>query len=98
MWTAPQVLATPNEPQDLFLDQRPSVHDLRVAHADDDEPSHDQRPISRAIGLEVMPFLPVQLEHQPVTDQQVDPTHSGNSVLRDKVDAKTSQSQTCKSL
>ena len=91
MRTSPQVLTPPDELEDLLFDQRPTVHDLRVAHANDDETSHDQSPISGAIGLEVVPRRPVQLEHQPVTDQQVDAAHSGNPELRNDANAETSE-------
>ncbi len=73
--SAPQVLASANERENLYLDEPPLVHHLSVTGADHEVATCHQGSIARSILLEiVVPLAAVHFEDESVADQEIDAT------------------------
>jgi hypothetical protein len=83
---APTVLATGNQRPNCHFDERPLVDHLWVAQPDDPEPKSAQGEVTRPIGVKrggaLMPLASVRLNHEPVSEQKIDPPHTGDRDLR----------------
>jgi hypothetical protein len=80
------MIAASHDLEDLSLDHGPLAEHLSVACPHHEIPEREQRPIPSTVCLEVawavVPCLPVELEHQPVSDHEVDVPDSRDLDLR----------------